>query len=44
MADEHVELNEKSKEYNIDYATKKLEQWYINKISGNLMHENIFEG
>ena len=44
MADKHVVLNEKSKEYNIEYAAKKLEQWYISKISGNIMHEIFFEG
>ena len=43
MADEHVVLNEKSKEYNIDYAAKKLEQWYISKINGNILHEVFFD-
>lgn len=40
MADEHVVLNEKSKEYNIDYASKRLECWYINKFYDSILHKN----
>ena len=40
MADEHVVLNEKSKEYNIDYAAKRLECWYINKFYDSILHKN----
>ena len=32
IADRKVRLNEKSKEYNIGYAVKKLQEWYVNKI------------
>lgn len=31
MADKTVALNEKSREYNIEYAARKLQKWYINK-------------
>lgn len=40
MADEHVVLNEKSKEYNIDYAAKRLECWYINKFYDSILHKD----
>lgn len=33
IATKKVELNEKSTEYNIKYAVKILEKWYINKIN-----------
>lgn len=32
IAGKKIELNEKSREYNIDYASKKLEDWYMDKI------------
>lgn len=31
IAGQKIELNEKSREYNIDYASKKLEDWYMDK-------------
>lgn len=39
IADKKVVLNEKSQEYNIEYAVKKLEGWYINK--KNEIDDNI---